>query len=180
MARGKSASLIDMKRLPVALLVGIAVFLVDAISKYLVVQTIPKASFAKFWYPYGGIGVFENFLGIEFSINHVTNYGAAWGSFSEHQDILLYLRIFMVLGIFAYLFFYNTHKEWVTPFALILAGAIGNIVDVFMYGHVIDMFHFVFWGYDYPVFNVADASIFIGIAWLVFNSWKTAPKKKKR
>ena len=44
----------------------------------------------------------------------------------------------------------------------ILAGAIGNVLDSYIYGHVIDMFHFVFWGRSYGIFNFADAMIFLG------------------
>ena len=51
-------------------------------------------------------------------------------------------------------------------------GALCNILDYFFYGHVIDMLHFVFWGYDYPVFNVADSFICIGVFWLFFASLK--------
>ncbi|MFI5335094.1 MAG: signal peptidase II [Chlamydiales bacterium] len=36
---------------------------------------------------------------------------------------------------------------------------------------MIDMFHLFFWGYSYPVFNIADASIFLGIVWLLFQSF---------
>lgn len=160
------------KKLSLPWIVGLSVFLIDAISKYLVVEYIPKTMSGNFWYPYGGIGVFQNFFGIEFSINHVVNYGAAWGSFSDHQNLLLYLRIFLVAGILAYLRFYNKNRSYEIPFSLIVAGAVGNIIDVFIYGHVIDMFHFVFFGFDYPVFNIADSAIFIGIAWLMLLSWK--------
>jgi signal peptidase II len=60
---------------------------------------------------------------------------------------------------------------------LIIAGGIGNILDYFIYGHVVDMFHFILWGYSFPVFNVADASIFMGIVSLLWMSWKNARRQ---
>lgn len=153
-----------------AIYVSLFVFMADFISKYLTNEYIPLMNHRNPWYPYGGIGVFKNFLGIEFSISHATNRGAAWGIFSQYQDYLLALRIILVIGIIIYLIFYNKNKSWEIPLALIIAGAAGNIVDAFIYGHVVDMFHFVLWGYDFPVFNIADISIFLGVSTLLLLS----------
>jgi signal peptidase II len=142
------------------------VLALDIVSKYFVQEYIEPMDGYSLWYPYNGIGVFRNFLGIEFSITHATNRGAAWGILAEYQNYLLIFRIFMVGLIINYLLFFNKIKKIVIPLSLIAAGALGNIIDYFLYGHVVDMFHFVFWGYDYPVFNIADASIFIGILWI--------------
>lgn len=167
-------------RIPLAYLFGILILAADLISKYFVATKIPLTSGARYWYPYGGIGVFDNLYGVQFSINHVTNRGAAWGLFSEYQDWLFGLRVALVIGLIAYLLFFNKREDWRFPLVLIVAGALGNILDIFIYGHVIDMFHFVFWGYDYPVFNVADASICIGIAWLMIHSWLSESKVKSK
>lgn len=139
----------------------------DFLIKSAVSRDIPLMGTQEFFYPYGGIPGFRNFLGIEFSIVYAFNTGAAWGIFSEYKDLLLVARVLLLGALVAFAFFYNDNPQYRLPFALIIAGALGNIVDYFLYGHVIDMFRFVFWGYDYPVFNLADASIFIGIFWLV-------------
>lgn len=178
MAKQKAASIFG--RIPFAYLVGIFILAADLISKYYIATTIPLTSGARYWYPFGGIGVFDNFYGVQFSINHVTNRGAAWGLFSEYQDVLFYFRVALVVGLIVYLLFLNKREEWRMPLVLIVAGALGNILDIFIYGHVIDMFHFVFWGYDYPVFNVADASICIGIGWLMLQSWLLDSKVKSK
>lgn len=114
-------------------------------------------------YPYGGIGLFQNFLGIEFSLSHATNTGAAWGMLGSHPFFLIILRLFLIVGLFVYMLFYNRQRSWQPFLALILAGAIGNVIDFFLYGHVVDMLHVVLWGYDFPVFNVADLAISIGV-----------------
>ena len=53
----------------------------------------------------------------------------------------------------------------------IIVGAVGNLVDYVAYGFVVDMFHFILWGYDYPVFNVADTAITVGMGWLIVLSF---------
>ena len=63
---------------------------------------------------------------------------------------------------------------------MVAAGALGNVLDIFLYGHVVDMFYFVFWGWSYPVFNLADASIFIGIATLAIVSLFFQKRKSPR
>lgn len=151
--------------------IGLFVFFADFFSKYWIYRHVPIVDDYLYQYPYGGIGVFQNFFGVEFSINHATNRGAAWGLLSQFQLYLLIFRMLLILGLFVYVFFYNKRREWQVPFALIIAGAFGNVIDFFLYGHVIDMFHFVLWGYDYPIFNVADSAIFIGIFWLFLSSW---------
>lgn len=129
-------------------------------------------------YPYGGIPIFKNFLGIEFSISHLTNHGAAWGMLSNYQDLLLIVRIFLIIGMLVYLVYINRIKAWRFPLALMIVGATGNIIDYFIYGHVVDMLHFVLWGYDFPVFNIADSAVTIGVAWLLISSsWQELHRK---
>ncbi len=139
----------------------------DAMSKFWVQQHIPLMYAHSQEYPYGGIGVFRNFMGIEFSIIHATNRGAAWSLFSQYQGALMVIRGLFVIGLVVYLYFYNRRKAWVIPLSMIVAGALANILDYFLYGHVIDMLHFVLWGYDYPVFNIADSAITLGIMWMI-------------
>lgn len=163
--------------------IGACVLILDFISKLLTHLKLPLMTHDALWYPYRGIGVFKNFLGIEFSISHATNRGAAWGMFSEFQYYLLFFRILLVIGLILYFLFYNKNTSWYIPLALIIAGAAGNILDAFIYGHVVDMLHFVLWGYDFPVFNVADTAIFIGVSLLVLDSCfsqKVKMKKKTR
>lgn len=155
-----------------ALILGFIVLAIDLATKYLTHLFLPLGILENnTLFPYGGIAVFKNFFGIEFSIVHATNRGAAWGVMADFQHILLAVRIVLVLVLLAYLFFGKKHPEWRIPMSLIVAGALGNIIDYFIYGHVVDMFHFVLWGYNYPVFNVADSAIFIGIFWLIIASY---------
>lgn len=163
-----------------AVFVGFCVFVCDFITKYMTYLYLPiKPLSHGDLYPYGGIGVFKDFFGIEFSLIHAINKGAAWGVMADFQHYLLAVRFVLVLVLLAYLFFSKKHPEWRIPMAMIVAGAVGNIVDYFLYGHVVDMFHFIFWGYDYPVFNVADSAIFIGIVWLFIASFFDKSEKAR-
>jgi signal peptidase II len=152
------------------LLIGLIILTADAVTKWLTQLHIPLMDHRFPIYPYGGIGVFKNVLGIEFSISYLQNTGAAWGQFSNYQVPLLILRCIFIAGLVGYLFFVNKHPNRQIPLILIISGAIGNVIDYFVYGYVIDMFHFILWGYDFPVFNVADAAISIGIIWFLFTS----------
>lgn len=149
---------------------GYAFFIIcsDFFLKAYVNQHIPLMNGFYPRYPYGGMGIFQNWHGIDFSINHVINKGAAWGILSSFQEYLIYFRVFAVIAMMGYVVFSKKTSAKITPFVLIIAGAIGNIIDFFVYGHVVDMFHFHFhlWNYTFPIFNLADCSIFFGVAWL--------------
>ena len=125
-------------------------------------------------YPYGGIGVFENlFGGIDFSINYIQNTGAAWGMLSGFSSFLFIFRIILCIPL-VYLLYKRDTK---IAFLMILAGALGNIIDFAFHGFVIDMFHFSFWGYSFPVFNIADSLIFLGVFVHIFMPWKDSSNK---
>lgn len=140
----------------------------DQLVKLATYLNLPLVSH-RLGYPYGGIAVFKDMMGVEFSIVHATNTGAAWSMFQDYPSLLLYARIILIAAISLYLYF--TYREKIPlSWILILSGAISNVIDHFIYGHVIDMFHFILWGYDYPVFNVADSMIVIGAVLLIFGN----------
>jgi signal peptidase II len=108
-----------------------------------------------------------SWAGIEFSWTLTYNEGAAWGVFDGFPiGLLLFRCFFIALLLFVY---WSSRASPLsrTAIAVILAGATGNIVDSFVHGHVIDMIHINFWGWHYPVFNLADAEICIGVVVLI-------------
>ncbi|MGK5594290.1 MAG: signal peptidase II [Parachlamydiaceae bacterium] len=153
---------LNNRSLMISCLLILFVLAVDIITKYLTQLFLPQMN-NYYWYPYGGIPMFENFWGIEFSISYATNKGAAWGVFAQYQFLLLLLRIGLIGSLMIYLLFTKKAALQRYSLALILAGAIGNVIDYFVYGHVVDMLHFVLFSYDFPVFNVADTAIFLGV-----------------
>jgi signal peptidase II len=140
-------------------------------TKVLTQENLSPISWQRYEYPYGGIGMFQNFFGIEFSIVYAKNRGAAWGVLANYSSYLFAFRLFLVMSLVVYFACINRRSSWRFPLVLIIAGALGNIIDYFLHGHVTDMFHFILWGYDFPVFNIADSAITIGIAWLFLSSF---------
>ncbi len=129
----------------------------DLLTKLIALHFIPPLSYAP--YPFGGIPVFS-FGGITFSLNYIVNTGAAWGVFAGFSGWLFILRTSIIL----FLLFFVPKKF---PTWLVVTGALGNVIDYCLYGHVIDFFHFTFWGYSFPIFNLADSCITLGVLTLL-------------
>lgn len=102
-------------------------------------------------------------------LTYTTNTGAAFGMF---QGQTFFLTIASVIGIAAVLLYYrslSSHPPLRWALGLILGGATGNLIDRLLRGFVVDFVDVQLWqGYHFAVFNVADASINIGIALLAF------------
>jgi signal peptidase II len=64
----------------------------------------------------------------------------------------------------------GTHRMMAAGFALILGGALGNVIDRIWHGHVIDFIHFHWRQWEFPAFNVADSAITIGAALLILDA----------
>lgn len=159
-----------MKRGLFLIFFSLCLFGIDAAAKYWAAGHLTNMSYATPFYPYGGIGIFQDFAGIDFSINLAKNKGGAWGIFSSFPQALVAVRLVIITALFIYASFFNKLRKRDIPFMLILTGATANIIDYFIYGAVIDLFYFVLWGYSYPVFNVADMLIFFGVAILLIQS----------
>ncbi len=153
--------------------VALALFLLccDFFSKMWAHSELSGVRFNSPFYPYGGVGVFQNVLGIDFCLNYVTNKGVAWGLFASHPVLLLAIRSLLVVVIGFYACFFSKRTLDQMSLLLIIIGAVGNIFDYFYYGFVIDFFHFNLWGYSFPVFNVADSLIFLGVTVMIILSF---------
>jgi signal peptidase II len=148
-------------------LLALIILALDITTKYLTKELVPLSMWSASIYPYGGIGVFQSVIGVDLCISHVTNTGGPLGVVSSHHNFLLLTRIFAIICLIAHLLYFNKVSFRQLPFVFIISGAIGNVLDSFFYGHVIDMIHFYFFGYSMPVFNVADAFISIGVVMIL-------------
>lgn len=150
----------------------------DIGSKIWASAWIPPLSHSIRAYPFGGIGIFD-VSGITFSLNRIGNTGAACGLFPGHPAALFWLRLAIIAGLIMYLIFLNRQSKGAWPLWIVITGAIGNAIDYGLYGYVIDFFHFTFWGRSFPIFNVADSCITLGVFFLIFcGSLKKAPRTK--
>ncbi len=154
------------RRMITVLAICLGILGIDILSKFYTHKYIPLLGFSSSFYPYGGIAVFKDFFGIDFSLNYAMNKGAAWGIFSGFQEYLLCARLLITAGVLIYVV--RAKMTFLKRSALfcIITGAVGNVIDFFIYGHVVDMFYFVLRGYSFPVFNVADSIIFCGVVFL--------------
>ena len=118
------------------------------------------------------VNYFSLHEGMEFmkgivSILYVRNTGAAWGMI-EGKMFFFYLITAVAVGTLLYLMFKEKGKSklLLTAYSLILAGAVGNFIDRIRLGYVVDMFKFEF--IDFPIFNVADICLTIGVIFLFY------------
>ncbi len=104
---------------------------------------------------------------------HVRNTGAVWGSFRDYETLLFVFNLIVtpfLLGFFLYSILHpgylvsRCNVYFVTSIALIMGGALGNLVDRVVFGFVRDFIDVVIpiIEFNWPVFNVADAGITVG------------------
>jgi signal peptidase II len=154
-------------------LIAAAVILADRASKWLVAQNISL---------HDSLPVLPGF----FRLTHVENRGAAFGLFSdspsEWKVTVLVLFSLIALVVVSVLLWKNSHSMTVTGvgLALILGGALGNLWDRLLDGHVVDFLDFSLGGYHWPAFNVADSAIVVGALLLVTEILFSKPVEEKK
>ncbi|MFD2638200.1 signal peptidase II [Piscibacillus salipiscarius] len=99
-----------------------------------------------------------------FWITSHRNTGAAWGIL-EGQMWLFYIVTVIVIGILIYYMqlYKNSYPWLMIGFAFILGGAIGNFIDRIFLQEVIDFIDLNIFGYDFPIFNLADSALTVGV-----------------
>ena len=149
----------------------------DQYTKYLVKTTLPL---------YRSVEVIPGF----FNLTHVRNPGGAFGIFWGKRGgwgSFFFVGI-SVLAIGAIVAFFRKIKDedmiLALSFSLILAGALGNLIDRFRYGEVIDFLELYYRSFHWPAFNIADTAICVGIGLmalqLLIHDQKKAPRSKSQ
>jgi signal peptidase II len=132
------------------------ILFVDQWTKYVVEQKIAL---------YQKVEVIHGF----FNLVHVGNTGGAFGIFGGERGglgSLFFVAVSLVaIGSILFLFVRLKEDEKTLPLSLslILSGAIGNLVDRFWHGEVVDFLDFYISSYHWPAFNIADSAICVGI-----------------
>ena len=154
-----------MRRKRIFWLVAILVVIFDQLTKYIVVQE------------FAAIGDTLPLWEGVFHLTYVINTGAAFSVFSGQVEILRWVSLIVSLLLIIFV--------WYTPritlieqlgYGFILAGAIGNGIDRFLFGYVVDFLDFRL--INFPVFNLADISINIGVILLLIASFTTPSKPR--
>lgn len=146
--------------------VALIVILLDQLSKVAITQT----------FAYGQGRPLTSF----FNLVLVYNPGAAFSFLAAaggwQRWAFTGLGILAAVVICYLLKRHSAQKVFATALALIMGGAIGNVVDRVVYGHVIDFLDFHLNGWHWPAFNVADSAICIGAILLVFDELRRVRK----
>ena len=157
-----------MKKIYLALII-IALIILDQISKISIESYFTEGS---------ELVIIPGF----FNLVLVYNKGVAFGMMSNWEDSTRQM-ILIIIGILAsimitWMYFKEYANSKIGSFCLsiIVAGAIGNVIDRIRIGKVVDFLDFYIKGNHWPAFNFADSYICIGVAILMFV--KTSPKKE--
>lgn len=140
-----------------ALLCGIFVLIADQLTKYYIISNF-------------SLGESTGFIKGLIDIVYIHNEGAAWGMLSGKTWILIaFTVIAMIFCGYCFVKYGKNNKLMLFGLMLVVSGGIGNLIDrIFRDGKVIDFLHFEFWP-DFPVFNVADCAIVIGVGLLILS-----------
>jgi signal peptidase II len=161
-----------MKRYVIVFLTVLAIIGLDQLTKYMVCESLPLHHQRE---------VVKNF----FHIVHVRNPGIAFGLLTQegakYRIPMLILVSAVAIFIICYFLYQIKDGSWLQNacFSLLLGGAIGNLIDRFRIGEVIDFLD-VHWysEFHWPAFNVADSAITIGIVLLGLDTLLSMKKKK--
>ncbi len=137
------------------IILSLICLIIDQITKILVIKLIPLSD---------SVEIIKNF----FYIIPTNNTGAAF-------SILIGQRIFLILitiAILAFLIQYIKknkieRKIDIISFSFIIGGSLGNLIDRIIRGSVIDFISLKFGNYNFPIFNIADTLIVVGVILLL-------------
>ncbi len=153
------------------LAISIAVILLDAWTKWMVTNGIDT---------HDSVSIIPDF----FQLVHVRNTGAAFGIGANAESRLVPLMLNAgAIAVFCVVVVYAirsavTDRLLQTGLHLILGGAIGNLLDRFRFGYVVDFLDVYVGNHHWPAFNVADSAICIGIG-LLFLDMRRKPEEKQ-
>lgn len=143
-----------------SLIITLICLILDQIIKVVVVGTMGINS---------SIPIIDNF----FSITYVENDGAAWSIFSGNRIFLIIISVIALIFIYLYVFNDKKLKAFeLINYSVLIGGIFGNLLDRIKFGKVIDYLDFKIFGYNFPIFNLADICIVISIILLLIYSFK--------
>ena len=137
--------------------IALFVILLDQLTKWLIVSKMQYGD---------SITIINNIL----YITSHRNAGAAWGIL-QGQMWLFYVITLIVIAAIVYYLQKAAKGKWLlgVSLGLMLGGAIGNFLDRVIRKEVVDFIHTFIFGYNFPVFNIADSSLCIGVILLMIS-----------
>jgi len=132
------------------ILFSLLFFIIDIVSKTIIKNTLSL---------YESIKVIPNF----FNLTYVINDGAAFSILEGKQLFLIILAVVLLFLIIKYIKKEELNDYKVIYYSLLISGILGNLFDRIVYNGVIDFLDFKIFGFNYPIFNIADAFIVISV-----------------
>lgn len=130
---------------------AVLIILIDQVSKALVRHSMAQGE---------SLPVVQNV----FHLTYIENSGVAFGAFSGHTGIFVFVSLLVLAGLVIFVCKEKSSSLLLHyGVAMVIAGAVGNIIDRVMKASVTDMFDFRIW----PIFNVADIAVCVGFGLLV-------------
>lgn len=141
----------------IVVIISCVVFIVDLITKYIIQNHIALQN----------IEIIKGF----FSLTYAENTGMAWSLLSGKQAFLSIVSAIAIGVMIYYVVAKNVDQFTKVALALMIGGAAGNLFDRLFLGYVRDFLDFIIFGYDFPIFNVADSALTIGVILLIIASF---------
>lgn len=133
------------------IIISIILLCIDQISKILVVNLLTKTN---------SITIIKNF----FYLTYINNDGAAFSILVGKRIFLILIAVLVIVMLIRYIKKNNIqNKLELVSLALIIGGSLGNLMDRLVRGYVIDFLDFKLFNYNFPIFNLADTFIVIGV-----------------
>ncbi len=134
----------------------LALFLIaiDQITKYIVVTRMEIGE---------QIELMANFL---YFTSH-RNSGAAWGMLQGQMWLFYIVTVIVIIVVIYFMQTYRDQPLLQLGFAFILGGAIGNFIDRILFQEVVDFIDVYIFGYNFPIFNIADAALTVGVILMI-------------
>ena len=133
------------------IIISIILLCIDQISKLLVVNLLTKTD---------SITIIKNF----FYLTYINNDGAAFSILVGKRIFLILIAVLAIVMLIRYIKKNNIqNKLELVSISLIIGGSLGNLMDRVVRGYVIDFLDFKIFNYNFPIFNLADTFIVIGV-----------------
>ncbi len=149
-------------------IIALFVIALDQFTKWLIVKNLELGE---------SIKIIENFL----YITSHRNRGAAWGILQGQMWFFYIITVLVIIGIVYYIQ-KAVRGNWLfgVSLGLMLGGAIGNFIDRVFRKEVVDFINTYIFGYDFPVFNIADSSLVIGVILLMIHMFMEERESKEK
>lgn len=135
----------------IIIIISIILLCIDQISKLLVVNLLTKTD---------SITIIKNF----FYLTYINNDGAAFSILVGKRIFLILIAVLVIVMLIRYIKKNNIqNKLELVSISLIIGGSLGNLMDRVIRGYVIDFLDFKIFNYNFPIFNLADTFIVIGV-----------------